>query len=157
ADALRAHDAIVRGTIEGHGGYVFGTAGESFSAAFATAADAAAAAVGSQERLRDGAAGPFSVRMALRTGEPVQRDRRHSGREGIRVVRLGALAHGGQILVSDATETLLRSGVGMRPLGEQRLRGLRGRMSVYQVMADGLPAEFPVLRSVDAFPGNLPQ
>ena len=35
--------------------------------------------------------------------------------------------------------------------------GLRGRMSVYQVVADGLPADFPVLRSVDAFTGNLPQ
>ena len=30
-------------------------------------------------------------------------------------------------------------------------------MSVYQVVADGLPTEFPVLRSVDYFAGNLPQ
>ena len=27
ADALQAHDAIVRGAIERHGGYVFGTGG----------------------------------------------------------------------------------------------------------------------------------
>ncbi len=30
-------------------------------------------------------------------------------------------------------------------------------MSVYQVVTDGLPTEFPVLRSVDYFTGNLPQ
>jgi len=68
-----------------------------------------------------------------------------------------SLAHGGQVLVSDATEVLLRNRVPLRPLGEYRLRGQRGRMSVYQVVVDGLPTEFPVLRSVDYFTGNLPQ
>ena len=68
-----------------------------------------------------------------------------------------SLAHGGQVLVSDTTEVLLRDRVTLRPLGEHRLRGLRGRMAVYQVVADGLPTEFPVLRSVDYFAGNLPQ
>ena len=53
ADALRVHDAIVRGTIERHGGYVFGIGGDGFCAAFSTAADAAAAAIESQEQLRD--------------------------------------------------------------------------------------------------------
>ena len=53
ADALRIHDAIVRGSIERHGGYVFATGGDGFGAAFSTAADAAAAAIESQEQLRD--------------------------------------------------------------------------------------------------------
>src|SRR5207237_5999370 len=79
------------------------------------------------------------------------------GSEVNRAARLMALAHGGQVLVSDAAEVLLRNRVALRPLGEHRLRGLRGRMSVYQVDADGLPTEFPVLRSVDYFAGNLPQ
>src|SRR5204863_9309568 len=56
-----------------------------------------------------------------------------------------------------ATGVLLRNRVALRPLGEHRLPGLRGRMSVYQVVAEGLPAEFPVLRSVDHFTGNLPE
>src|SRR3954452_16178130 len=68
-----------------------------------------------------------------------------------------SLAHGGQVLVSDATEVLLRDRVALRPLGEHRLRGLRARMPVYQVVVDGLPSDFPVLRSVDGFAGNLPQ
>ena len=157
ADALRVHDAIVRGTIERHGGYVFGTGGDGFCAAFSTAADAAAAAIESQEQLRDDAVVNFAVRMGLHTGEAIERDRNYFGSEVNRAARLMSLAHGGQVLVSDATEVLLRNRVALRPLGEHRLRGLRGRMSVYQVVADGLPTEFPVLRSVDYFAGNLPQ
>ncbi len=157
ADALRVHDTIVRGTIEQHGGYIFGVRGDGFSAAFSTAADAAAAAIESQEHLRDDAVVNFAVRMALHTGEAAARDQSYSGIEVNRAARLMSLAHGGQVLVSDATEALLGDRVALRPLGEHRLRGSRGRMSVYQVTADGLPTEFPVLRRVDSLRGNLPQ
>jgi predicted ATPase/class 3 adenylate cyclase/DNA-binding CsgD family transcriptional regulator len=157
ADALRVHDAIVRGTIERHGGYVFGIGGDGFCAAFSTADEAAAAAIESQEQLRDDTTVNFAVRMALHTGAAVERDRNYIGTEVNRAARLMSLAHGGQVLVSDATEVLLRNNVTLRSMGEHRLRGLRGRMVVYQVVHDGLPTEFPVLRSVDTFAGNLPQ
>jgi len=157
ADGLRAHDAIVRGAIERHGGYVFGTGGDGFGAAFSTAADAAAAAIESQERLRDEPAVGFLVRMGLHTGEAVERDRNYFGSEVNRAARLMSLAHGGQVLASAATEVLLGDRVALRPLGEHRLRGLRGRMAVHQIVAAGLPADFPVLRTVDALAGNLPQ
>jgi predicted ATPase/DNA-binding CsgD family transcriptional regulator len=157
ADALRVHDGIVRGAIERHGGYVFGTGGDGFCAAFSTAADAVVAAVESQEDLRDDTTIDFAVRMGLHTGEAVMRDRNYFGSEVNRAARLMSIAHGGQVLVSDATEVLLRERIGLRPLGEHRLRGLRARMSVYQVLVDGLPADFPVLRSADALTGNLPQ
>ncbi len=157
ADALRIHDAVVRGSIERHGGYVFGTGGNGFCAAFSTAADAAAAAIESQEQLRDDTVVDFAVRMGLHTGEAIQRDRSYFGSDVNRAARLMSLAHGGQVLVSDATEVLLRDRVVLRPLGEHRLRGLRGRISVHQIVAEGLATEFPVLRSVDPFAGNLPQ
>ena len=99
----------------------------------------------------------FAVRMGLHTGEAIQRDRSYFGSDVNRAARLMSLAHGGQVLVSDATEALVRDRVVLRPLGEHRLRGLRGRISVYQIVADGLATEFPVLRSVDPFAGNLPQ
>ena len=75
-----------------------------------------------------------------------------------RAARLLTVAHGGQVLVSDATEVLAA-----RPGGVAAARastvcaGVTGAMPVFQVVADGLPADFPVLRSVDDFPGNLPQ
>ena len=157
ADALRIHDAIVRGSIERHGGYVFATGGDGFCAAFSTATDAAAAAIDSQEQLRDDTVVDVAVRMGLHTGEAIQRDRSYFGSDVNRAARLMSLAHGGQVIVSDATEVLLRDRVVLRPLGEHRLRGLRGRISVYQIVTEGLATEFPVLRSVDPFAGNLPQ
>ena len=115
ADALRVHDAILRGAIERHGGYVFGTGGDGFCAAFSTAADAAAAAVESQEELRDDSTVDFAVRMGLHTGEAIERDRNYFGSEVNRAARLMSIAHGGQVLVSDATEVLLRDRVGAAP------------------------------------------
>ncbi len=157
ADALRVHDAVVRGAIERHEGYVFGTGGDGFAAAFSTAADALAAAVEVQHELRDDTTVDFAVRMGLHTGEAVERDRNYFGKEVNRAARLMALAHGGQVLLSDATEVLVRGRMPLRPLGDHRLRGLRGRVSVFQVLGEGLRADFPVLRSVDALTGNLPQ
>ena len=101
AAGQRVHDAIVQDAIEGHGGHVFATDGDGFCAAFATAASAAEAAVEAQRKLRaDGTIG-FAVRMGLHTGETVGRDANYSGSEVNRAARLMALAHGGQILVSD--------------------------------------------------------
>ncbi|HZQ84497.1 MAG TPA: adenylate/guanylate cyclase domain-containing protein, partial [Acidimicrobiales bacterium] len=157
ADAVRAHDTIVRSAIERHGGYVFATGGDGFSAAFSSALDAVAAAVEAQRELVGDATIPFAVRMALHTGEAVERGQDYSGTEVNRAARLMALAHGGQVLVSDAAEVLVRTRIGLRPLGDHLLRGVRGTTPVYQLVADGLPSEFPVLRSVDTFAGNLPR
>ena len=157
AEALSVHDAIVRNTMERHGGYVFDTRGDGMRAAFSTPAVAAAAAIDTQEHLRDDGTVDRAVRMALHTAEATEHDGTYSGNEVNRAARLLSLSHGGQVLVSDATEVLLRHRVTLRPLGENRLHGLRGRMSVYQLVADGLPADFPVLRSIDRFAGNLPQ
>ena len=157
AAAQRVHDRIVREAIEGHGGHVFATDGDGFRAAFATAAGAAEAAVEVQRTLRADTTIGFAVRMGLHTGETVERDGDYSGSEVNRAARLTALAHGGQVLVSDTAEMLLRNRLSLRPLGEHVLRGLRGRISVYQVVADGLRTGFPVLRSAEQIAGNLPR
>jgi len=158
AKALEIHDGIVRGTIEQHGGYVFATGGDGFCAAFSTAPDAAEAAVEIQHKLlADQDAVPFGVRIGLHTGEATERNRDYFGPEVNRVARLMSAAHGGQIVVSDTTKGLLRNQVALRPLGDHRLRGLGRRMAVHQIVADGLPSEFPPLRSLAVFAGNLPQ
>jgi class 3 adenylate cyclase len=63
AAAKGVHDAMVRDAIEGHGGHVFATDGDSFCAAFATAASAAGAAVEAQRKLRADATIGIAVRM----------------------------------------------------------------------------------------------
>jgi predicted ATPase/DNA-binding NarL/FixJ family response regulator len=158
AAALEIHDGIVRGTIEQHGGYVFATGGDGFCAAFSTAPDAAEAAVEIQQKLLAApAAVPFGVRIGLHTGEATERNRNYFGTEVNRAARLMSTAHGGQIVVSDTTKVLLRDRLALRPLGEYRLRGLGRRMTVHQIVADGLESEFPPLRSLGSFAGNLPQ
>jgi predicted ATPase/DNA-binding CsgD family transcriptional regulator len=155
--AVSAHDAAVRTAIHDHGGYVFATGVDGLCAAFASAVDAVTAAVESQRALAADEAIPFTVRMALHTGEAGDGAPNYAGADLNRAARLMALAHGGQVLVSDAAEVLLRGRVALRPLGEHVLRGLRRRMPIFQVMADGLASDFPVLRSVDHFAGNLPR
>jgi predicted ATPase/class 3 adenylate cyclase/DNA-binding CsgD family transcriptional regulator len=156
AAAVRVHDRIVRTAIDGHGGFVFGTGDDGFCAAFATVAQAADAAVDAQRGLRADTAIGFGVRMAVHTGEALERNGGYTGNEANRAGRLMALAHGGQVLVSDTAEVLLRDRRSLRLLGEQRLRGVHGRMGVYQLVADGLSVEFPVLRATEQSPGNLP-
>jgi predicted ATPase/DNA-binding CsgD family transcriptional regulator len=155
--AVQAHDVIVRSAIKRHSGHVFGTGGDGFCAAFSSAVAAVTAAVEAQRELGGDEAIPFSVRMALHTAEAIERDRNYHGTEVNRAARLLALAHGGQVLVSDTAEVLVRGQVALRPLGDHLLQGLRRRFPVFQVMADGLTSEFPVLRSVDHFAGNLPR
>src|SRR5262249_46381133 len=77
-----------------------------------------------------------------------------------RAARLMAVAHGGQIVCSQATADLARDvmtdGNAFVDLGEHRLRDLSRPERVFQVNAPGLQTAFWPLGSADAFPGNLP-
>jgi class 3 adenylate cyclase len=106
---------------------VFATGGDGFSAAFSSAVDAVMAAVESQRELVESDAIPFGVRMGLHTGEAVERDRSYDGKEVNRAAGLMAIAHGGQVLVSDTAEVLVRSRVAVRPLGDHLLLGSAAR------------------------------
>src|SRR5947209_1029645 len=146
-------DAIVR-----HGGYVFAASDDGLAAAFATAVDAAEAAIELQQRmLTDRDKLGFEVGVGLHTGEAADSAGSYLGTESDRAARLTSIAYGGQIVVSETTELLLRARMTLRPLGEHRLRDLRRRMTVHQLVAEGLPSEFPSLRSADPSKGNLPE
>src|SRR5262249_8581723 len=74
-----------------------------------------------------------------------------------RAARLMSTAHGGQIVLSLATRELLDvSSIDLLDLGEHRLRDLARPVHVFQVEHAGLERFFPALRSLDAFPSNLP-
>ncbi|HEX9371769.1 MAG TPA: tetratricopeptide repeat protein, partial [Roseiflexaceae bacterium] len=162
-DALARHDAILRGTIEAHGGAVIATSGDGAHASFAAAPDALAAALAIQRALRAvpwGATGPLPVRMALHAGAAEARDADYFGPPLNRVARLLAASHGGQILLSAAARELVRDqlppGVGLRDLGAHRLRDLARPEQVFQVVAPDLPAEFPPLKTLGALRASLP-
>lgn len=164
ADALRRHDAILQRTIEAHRGHVFKRMGDAFCAAFAQAGDAIDAAADIQRSLREQdfeAVHGLRVRIALHAGDAEERDGDYFGPALNRVARLLSTGHGEQILVSgpvaDAAGPGLAPGVSLRALGTHRLKDLDEPERVFQLVAPGLPLDFPPLRSLESVANNLPR
>ena len=158
--ALARHDEILRGAVATHDGHVVKSTGDGIHAVFATAHDALDAAIDAQAALVGESwdeTEPLRVRMGLHTGETELRDSDYYGGAANRAARLMSVAHGGQIVVSLTTEELVRDGeYEFVDLGEHRLRDLTRAERVFQLNHAALAAEFPPLRSLDAYPGNLP-
>ncbi len=140
---------------QGHGEEI-GPQGDGFAAAFPRAQDAVAAAGAAQRELLahswpDGV--PIRVRMALHTGY-VETDVQ-------RCARLCEAGHGWQILLSQTTRDLvdpdLPADVSLRDLGVHQLKDLARPQRIYQIVAAGLPTDFPPVRSLDTHPNNLPR
>ena len=156
AEALEVHDRIVRSAVTAYRGQVVDTQGDALFVAFATAADAVAAAVDAQrdlttERWPDGAA--VRVRMGLHTGEPRVGEQRYVGIGVHRAARIAAAGHGGQVLLSSTTRELaeedLSPGVSIRDLGERRLKDIDQPQHLYQLVIVGLQSDFGQLRTLD--------
>ncbi len=104
---LGRHDALLRAAFETHGGLVFKTVGDAFCVAFDTAQGGVNAALAAQRALRAESwedAGELRVRMAIHTGAAEHRDGDYFGQALNRVARILAAAHGGQVLLSLATQ-----------------------------------------------------
>jgi WD40 repeat protein/class 3 adenylate cyclase len=155
--AVAHHDILLREAIEQHGGYVFKTVGDAFCAAFPTAPQALDAAIAAQRAILSAdweSAGPIKVRMAIHTGVAEVRDNDYFGLPLNRVARLLSTGYGGQVLLSLATQQLVRDhlpeGVALKDLGEGGLKDLVKSEHIYQIVAPDLPSDFPPLKSVDA-------
>ncbi|HEU5104118.1 MAG TPA: tetratricopeptide repeat protein [Roseiflexaceae bacterium] len=162
-DLLARHDAILRKAIAAHDGVVFKTVGDAVCAVFASAPAALGAALAAQRALHAepwGATGPLRVRMALHTGSVEAREGDYAGLPLSRVAQLLAAGHGGQMLLSLATEELVRehlpSGVDLRDLDVHRLTDLTRPEHIFQLVAADLPADFPPLNSLERHRHNLP-
>jgi predicted ATPase/class 3 adenylate cyclase len=161
--ALARHDLILREAIEACGGHVVKGRGDGVHAVFATADSAVQAAVDGQLALvveKWAVSEPLRVRMGLHSGIAELRDDDYFGSSVNRAARLMGLAHGGQIVVSQATSDLarddLRDGIELLDLGEHRLRDLSRPERIFQVLHPDLARDFPRLASLASFGGNLP-
>jgi class 3 adenylate cyclase len=119
--ALVRHDALVEQIVAEHHGHVVRPPGEGDSrfAVFSRATDAVTAAAARQQALYAEpwpTPSPLLVRMALHTGEADLREGDYYGSAVNRCARLRAVAHGGQTLISLATEHLVRGQRGARSL-----------------------------------------
>lgn len=164
--AITRHHEVIRESIERFGGARPADQGEGDSvvAAFARATEAATCALNMQlalvkERWPGGI--DLKVRVALHTGEAELRDEQNYAAHTLnRAARLRAIAHGGQVLISQSTWDLVRErppeGAGFRDLGSHRLKDLTQPEHVFQLTHPELPREFPPLKSLDGLPNNLP-
>jgi predicted ATPase/class 3 adenylate cyclase/DNA-binding CsgD family transcriptional regulator len=157
------HDVILREAIELHHGFIFQTIGDAFCAAFHKAGDALKAALIAQQNLQNEPWGEVTiyVRMGIHTGEAENEGNEYRGYTTLSFVqRLMSAGHGGQILVSNTTENLLReqlsSQVSLRDMGIQKFAGVHSPVRIFQVVAPDLPMEFLPLRTIDNLPNNLP-
>jgi class 3 adenylate cyclase len=156
-DLVARHERALRDAIAHADGHIVDSQTESCFVAFQRASNAIAAAVEAQRTLADS---PARVRMGIHTGQPSRVDDRYLGLDVHRAARIGAAAHGGQVLLSQATRDLvedeLPEGVDLRDLGEHRLKDLTSPQRLSQLVIRGLPDEFPSLRTLENRPTNLP-
>jgi predicted ATPase/class 3 adenylate cyclase len=144
-------------------GYVSGTEGDAFFVVFRSAPAAVDAAVRAQ-RVLDDHEWPegtrVKVRMGLHSGEGALAGGEYAGIDVNRAARIAAAAHGGEILLSDATRALaepaLAEGLHLHDLGEHRLKDLDRSERLHRLRIEGLPDDFPPPRSLDVRLGNLP-
>lgn len=162
--ALDAHDRLTRDAVAAHGGWIVKTTGDGAHAAFERPLDALNATVALQLALADPQATgglPLRVRCGLHRGWHERRGNDYYGRDVNRAARIGSIAHGGQVLVSqavaEAVAGALPEGVALKDLGRVRLRDLSSPERVHQVLHPGLRADFPALRSLESTPNNLSQ
>jgi predicted ATPase/class 3 adenylate cyclase len=159
-EALDAHRRLLRDAWRRWHGREMGTEGDSFFVVFETAADALHAAVQAQRALAahewpDGL--PMRVRMGVHTGAPATHDGGYVGIDVHRAARIASAAHGGQVVVSEATAGLVGRGaiVGLRllDLGSHKLKDLPAPEHLFQIAGEDLRRDFPPLRSLGAASG----
>jgi class 3 adenylate cyclase len=135
-------------------GYEINCEGDSFFVAFGSARAAVAAAARAQRAL---AAEPWPdgervrVRIGVHTGKPLLAPPKYVGLDVHQAARVMQAAHGGQVLITQATRELveqgLQDGVALRDLGEHRLKNLTRPQRLAQLVIRGLRHEFPPLRT----------
>ena len=160
---LDRHHAILRQAFEAAGGVEVSTEGDAFFVVFPSASGAVEGAAYAQRALAAEGwpeeAGSLRVRMGMHTGEGRLGGDNYVGLDVNRAARIANAGHGGQVLLSKATQGLvagaLAGGLVLRELGEFRLKDLEQPETLFQLSGPGLADEFPPLRTLDA-PSNLP-
>jgi predicted ATPase/class 3 adenylate cyclase/Tfp pilus assembly protein PilF len=145
-ELLARHHEVCRAAWSQHGGVEVDTAGDAFFVAFPTASGALGAAADAQGALADLG---LRVRMGVHTGEVTVAETGYVGFEVHRAARIAAAAHGGQVVVSASTASLVPAD-GLLDLGDHRFKDLAAAERVYQLGG----GEHPPLKSL--YRSNLP-
>ena len=158
AEALDGQRQVLRAAWAAHGGTEMGTEGDSF---FVVVPLPQRRPSPRQSQAQRGlAAYPWPggehvrVRMGIHTGSPSVHDDGYVGMDVHRAARIAGAAHGGQVVVSEATAHLVRGdlpdGVGLRDLGSHQLKDIPRPEHLFQLQIEGLQADFPPLKTLGA-------
>jgi class 3 adenylate cyclase len=151
-DAIASHDGAVARVVERFRGRLIKARGEGDSSftIFQSATAAVHAAVELQQQLSEvvwSTTEPIRVRVAVSTGDIVDRAGELLGLEISRAARIRALARGGEILLGAATAAMVADsvpvGTELISLGERELRGLRRPERVFELRGAGTSAGHP--------------
>jgi len=160
--AVAEHDRIVASAAEATGGRLVKRVGDGIDLVFTDVGAAVAAASEIHRKLAAtdwGELEPLRVRMAIDVGEVEARGADYFGPVLNRAGRMLAAAHGGQVLLSAEAHAALatsRGGWQAKALGEFRFKGIGSPQHVFQLLVEGLPADFPPLRIDRLPPAILP-
>ncbi|MDX1435867.1 MAG: adenylate/guanylate cyclase domain-containing protein, partial [Anaerolineales bacterium] len=155
---------ILRESFKRWGGREVDTQGDAFFVSFPRAADAIGAVIAAQKSLQTHVwpgGVELKVRMGVHTGEPEVADDGYVGMDVHRAARLAHAGHGGQVLLSETTEALVRDelpqAASLKDLGEFKLKDMPRYEHIYQLVVDGLPSGFPPLAAEALARNNLPR
>jgi predicted ATPase/class 3 adenylate cyclase len=163
AELLTGCRNLLSTTFDTYDGHEVDTQGDAMFFVFARANDAVLAAVSAQRKLANHSwpdEVAVRVRMGLHTGEPSRLAEGYVGLDVHYAARIMSSAYGGQVLLSQTTRDLvehdLPEGVSLRALGEHHLKDMEQPISLYQLVIEGLPADFPPLKTLDNRFDSLP-
>jgi class 3 adenylate cyclase/DNA-binding CsgD family transcriptional regulator len=149
---LAEHRSLVRAAIARHGGHEVDMQGDAFFVAFTGAKQAVLCALDVQRALAghewpSGAS--VRVRMGIHTGHAVPVEGAYTGLAVHRAARICAVARGGQVLISQATHTLIEDeeeelDFTLVEVGERRLKDLNRPVRLFElILAEAVPRPPP--------------
>jgi predicted ATPase len=146
AEALAEHRRVLRKVFAAEGGVEVDTQGDAFFYVFTDARAAVAAGAAANVALEPGV---IRIRLGLHTGEALLTGEGYVGEDVHLGARIAAAGHGGQVLLSAATQVLVDGGV--TDLGEHRLKDFAEPVAIFQLGE----AHFPPLKTISNT--NLPR
>ncbi|HSS72014.1 MAG TPA: response regulator [Gaiellaceae bacterium] len=147
------HRRLLRDAWEAHSGRELDNEGDSFFVAFRRPRHAVDAAVAAQRALADHSwpeDAAVRVRIGVHTGEATATGDHYVGLAVHRAARICDAGHGGQVLLSETTRSLLEDDerdLDLHDLGPHQLKDFDRPVRIYQLAIEGLHGDFPPLRT----------
>lgn len=160
---LENNNVILQESIESHNGFIFKKTSDTFCVSFSKTKEAVNAAIDIQRKLNGGIkdSNTINFRIGIHKGEAVYLKEDYEGYVTLsRVQRLMSIANGGQILITQEAYNALNDNqdirIAFKDFGKRKLKDIVQSEHVYQILADGIPSDFPPLKSLDERKNNLP-